>query len=627
MFRKNVLLQNNKYSRSLLSNSTVGNCDIVSFSAKNYDSNSVVNPTNHCAYCGCRVYNQAQLNSIAKELLSSKFSRSEEKINSIIDKLSDAKHSQELSIAKKWENKNQVDFFNKYLDYSSKRPFLKGEEIFEQVYNLDSDSAFELLMANLHPLLKTVDHVSPQREDKENLNSDVNLVEACYTCNHDIKKGLSFNEFYTMFPSIKHNMPKDKFQYATSDTLNSSQTQILRSLSAVNMLKFLEVLFAQRAEISSNLESVDYRIKGCKSNISSAIDSCKSEIAQKQSEKQQLEAKFEQLKKDPEYIAILERADLSAELASVETSLQTLRTRRSRINNNINSLQGQTKKVRKKIEQMSDSDKQKRISALRNEEAALDLQISGLENRQIAIELNIEEHDSKFPTIDMLQTQKAKAENVYNAHITVNKELKLIDEKKIRKSELESQEKELSRQLEEMPENASAFNLESYSQQEQLLFKKYKDLIDAKSYIDEHPNGGTVRVLIHSKAKEPILKEIQEMEQLPVIVDYLNFERKKYLSTELEQVKKKKEEIISSVNQSEKTVRNLKCTVERMSMEDAQKEIALLSDHIRRLNEKQNNIKIRSMISSLSSEILILEQTISNLQTRSDKIESMYSQT
>ena len=40
--------------------------DVVTFRAKAYNAESVENPTNHCAYCGCKVYTEQQIDSLAK---------------------------------------------------------------------------------------------------------------------------------------------------------------------------------------------------------------------------------------------------------------------------------------------------------------------------------------------------------------------------------------------------------------------------------------------------------------------------------------------------------------------------------------------------------------------------------
>ena len=90
--------------------------DTVSFGAKNYDAETIVNPTAHCAYCGCKVYTDAQLDSITKEILANKASKSEGRIRSVLEKLEGAKHSQELAVAKRMENEPEIEFFKKLLD-------------------------------------------------------------------------------------------------------------------------------------------------------------------------------------------------------------------------------------------------------------------------------------------------------------------------------------------------------------------------------------------------------------------------------------------------------------------------------------------------------------------------------
>ena len=75
-----------------------------------------------------------------------------------------------------------------------------------EVDGIENEEAFKLLKENMKPLMLTIDHVSPQNLDEENNNVDSNLVEACYCCNHDLKKGVTFPEFYAMFPSIKENI-------------------------------------------------------------------------------------------------------------------------------------------------------------------------------------------------------------------------------------------------------------------------------------------------------------------------------------------------------------------------------------------------------------------------------------
>ena len=198
-------------------------------------------------------------------------------------------NSPELSAAKRTENKDEIDFFNNLKEASSKKPYLNGEGLFAQVYKLDAEEAHKRLVKNLHPLQKTIDHISPQKEKKNNNNSDINLVEACYCCNHNLKKGFSFAEFHSIYPSIKINMPEDKFQYALSQILDSPQSEIFRRLSAADMIKYVKGLFAQRTETQNVLNSINYRIQGCKTGIKDSIEECKKEIAEKEKEKKDLE--------------------------------------------------------------------------------------------------------------------------------------------------------------------------------------------------------------------------------------------------------------------------------------------------------------------------------------------------
>ena len=212
----------NNFSNPFLLNKPVG--DIVSFRAKAYNADSVENPTNHCAYCGCKVYNDGQIDSLAKEMLRDSSHRLQGDIKSVLEKLETAERSYELTVAKQIENKKEIEFYKKFLDQAEDKAWLKGDAIFMQVYNTDYDEAFELLKKNMRPLLRTIDHVSPQNLSEDNKDEDINLVEACYCCNHDLKKGMPFSEFYTMYPSIKENMPVDKFKYAHAQLLSSSDS-------------------------------------------------------------------------------------------------------------------------------------------------------------------------------------------------------------------------------------------------------------------------------------------------------------------------------------------------------------------------------------------------------------------
>ena len=426
-FRKSTFNTNSSinYSASVFQNNS---CDIISFSAKKYDAESILSPTNHCAYCGCKVYTEAQIEGIAKDILVSKADRLNGKIKSVLEKLEGAKNSLDLSTAKRMENVEELQFFKKFAEIASKKSFLKGSAIFEQVYNLDNERALELLIKNLHPLLKTIDHVSPQREEKENLNSDINLVEACYCCNHDLKKGVSFAEFYAMYPSIKDNMPSEKFQYAASEILDSSQAGIMQRLSATNLLKTMQRLFVQRTEAVNYLDSVDFRIKRCDMSIESAIQKCFDEISEKEQELNQREQKLAELKLDAEYTAILERLELEKNIFSQDTVIDGLVEKKQRISSQINELRNSDKKSKNKkkpetsysernknkTSELTEEQKQQRIIELKS--ILSDTETQRQEHVLIKDELSKKLQDlvAKYPTIQMLQHEKYQIDGKQN---------------------------------------------------------------------------------------------------------------------------------------------------------------------------------------------------------------------
>ena len=604
--------------------------DIVSFSAKNYDAESIMNPTAHCAYCGCKVYTDAQLDSITKEILSNKASKAEGRIRSILEKLEGAKHSQELAVAKRMENEKEIEFFKKLLDTASKHAYLKGDAIFEQQYHLNADNAFKTIKTNLRPLLKTIDHVTPQREDKENQNSDINLVEACYCCNHDLKNGSSFNEFYTMFPTIKNNMPKEKFDYAAAQLLDSAQTGIEQRLSARNMLELLKRLFVQKTETSNQLFSIDHRIQSCKSGITDAIESCRQEIGERQEEQAADEKKFSELNNDPEYAAMLRRIKLNSDLETAQTQLDILRDRRNRLSNSLNSLNSPQKHQRnqkQKKEELTPAEKKAKAEQLKADIASTSEQITNQEAAVFEIELNISELDSNFPTIEVLQSKKSKADSIVNAHNAAAKEQKVLEEREAKKAALEEEEKTLQAKINDLPETSKTFVLESYSEEEQAQFKRYKDLTEALAFIEDHPNGGNIKVIINQMAKSPLIDEISEMEKLDIVTAYKNNEQRKNLQTQLSAVQKQKADVISQIHNSEKIIKTCKKSTEFTTLEEAQQQSSKYAEDIRRLNEKQNYIHLPKRIEQLKAEIMLLNQTIKDLNAQIEKIEQTYNQT
>ncbi len=600
--------------------------DSISFSGKKYDADDIENPTYHCAYCGCKVYNQAQIDSIAKEILQSRASRLEGKVKSVLEKLEGAKNAQDIALAKRLENDEQIKFFKNFLDISEKKSFMRGDAIFEQVYNLDSDEALDLLVKNMTPLLRTVDHVSPQNEDKDNNNSDVNLVEACYCCNHDLKKGASFSEFYAIFPSIKNNMPQDKFNYAVSSVLDSSQSSITHRISAQSMLKLIGRLFIQRTEAYNYLQSIDHRIKGCQSSVQEAIDTCRGEIQEKNNEVADLRSKLDKLMQDPEYVALLNRNGLVSKLESQNTALDSLRFRWQKTSDAINELQNPSKN-KKSQAKMTDKEKEDKITLLKGSLSSLSVQIEKQKELVTATELEILEQDEKFPTIDMLQQEKNRAEAIAKAHIALASERAALEKKRTEKTQLEEQEAQLSAQIEKMPQNSASFNANEYSENEHSLYSHYLDLIEAIKYIDEHPNGGSVKSIIKDSAKKSILSEIANLEKEDIIGHYITSVRRKDLEQQLAKIRKSIEALCASISESEKACEKYEKDSSPMGYEEVQEKIASLSETMRRLNEKSVSVKIPQYINTINMEIALLQNTIDELSKKNQEIDSAFNVT
>lgn len=598
--------------------------DVITFRAKKYDVDSIVNPTNHCAYCGCKVYSEAQIESLAKSMLNSKSHRLQGDIKSVLEKLESAVRSEELTFAKKVENREEIEFFRKFQQLAEDKSFLKGDAIFSQVYNLNQDEALEVLKRNMRPLTRTVDHVSPQNLDEDNNNADINLVEACYCCNHDLKKGVSFPEFYAMFPSIKENMPTDKFQYAYSNLMSSSASSVLNRMSATNLLKHVQRLFGQREEAVTRLGSIDFRILEANTSVLSSIQTCKDEIVSKQDEIAELQLKLDTISVDDEYQALITRIQKNQQLEQINTTLQSLRERRQGVSNALNELRNPPKKTKKAQKtQMTKEEKEQRIQEYKESISTLNQDISTQESKRDDVELEIMELNSQFPTIDMLQAEKTRADAIVNAHTQLIRENSNLEQ--LTKT-LESHKQNIARLKEEIAQYPeSEFDISAYSEEEQAQYQRYNSLLEASKYIEGHSAGAGIKSIINLAAKNSIDTELSELALLPVVCDANDSLKKKELQSKLDTAEKQKTDVENQINASKKTIVNLTRTTSVKTMQEAQKESQEIAAHIRIINEKQNYLKLPSTIASLKAEIILLQQTIKDLEAKQVEIEQLKS--
>ena len=623
LFRKSLLVnQSGKNSSYLVKNSQSSFGDIISFSAKKYDIDSIINPTNHCAYCGCKVYSEAQIEALVKSMLSSKSHRLQGDIKSVLEKLESAFRSEELTFAKKIENHDEIDFFRKFLKFAEDKSFLKGEAIFEQIYHLESDDAFEVLKRNMRPLTRTVDHVSPQNLEEENNNSDINLVEACYCCNHDLKKGMSFPEFYAMFPSIKENMPPEKFQYAHSNLMSSSASSILNRMSATNLLKYVQRLFGQREETLSRLGSIDFRIVEANSSVSTSIQNCKDEIQAKQAEIETLQTRLDSVFSDEEYQALIKRIQKVNQRDQLINAIQTLRDRRSNISSALNDLRNPPKKSKKISKNpMTEEEKEEKIKEYKATIAALNSDIETQEERKDNIELELMELNERFPTIEMIQSLKNKIEGIIDAHIKLENEKLNFDQLNAALSSCRQKIIELEVEIAKYP-NAD-FNPDIYSEEEQAKYQRYISLVESLKYIEAHSSGNGIKSIINLAAKKTIDSEIAELTLSDIVLAANNSAKRKELKSELDSLKKQEADIEKQINISQNSMQNFGKIIGGQQLEDLQKRSLELATDIRRLNDKQSYLRLPDIIASLKAEVILLQSTIKDLGAKQKEIEAL----
>lgn len=599
------------------------NCDTVSFSGKNYGQDSILNPTEHCAYCGSKIYDEKQLDSIAKEILSQKSNRLEGKVKSILEKLSDAKLAPELALAKEMENKEHIEFFKGLLNASEQKPYAKGEELIKELHGLEHDDALKTVNGHLHPLLSTIDHISPQRLEQENNNVDANLAEACYCCNHDIKKGISFREFYTMFPSIEHNMPKEKFVFARSELLEQQTSGVEERLSAATLLKHADLLFAQKAEAQNALKSVNHRIKECEKSINLSIGAYQSDIKEKEDEISTLKARLDERKKDPEFNAMLRRNEIQGNIRSINGVINSFNEQKQRIDNAINDIRFEKKSKKKaQVQRKLTPEDEKKVEDYRQQLAFISEQTKKQVDKRTELELEIEEINEQFPPIEYYQQKKNEADAVYSAHVSLENETETLKSAQNTMSALNEDEKTLKRRQAEHP--IKEFNQASYPKEQQEQFVEFKGILEALDFIEKHQSGGGVKLRINTKAKTALEQDLELIKQQPVVRDYLKHQEYLQIQRELKQLTEKKSQVQKQISTSSKLITRYKSVAAPMSKEEAKAKSEKYANITYRLNEMRSDLEIPQRTESLKASIELINSTIETLIKKLNEIRGSY---
>lgn len=506
--------------------------DTVSFSGKNYGMNTIKNPTGHCGYCGAKVYTEKELDAMAREIMQLKGGKLQGKIRSVTEKLGNRASNNALSAKKAEVNKEFIEFFEGFAEHSSKNAKMSGAELLKKYYQLDAQKGQEFLNTNLHPLLKTLDHVVPVNADVDNSDSDLNLVEACWSCNHDIKDGMSFEAFNFTYPTIKDSMPKEKYSFATMQLLQSSPSIAADNIASSELIKVLGDLLDQENAAKLNLFSIRTKILKSKDNILVAVDRIEHEQDQKREEIARLESINSEHAKDSEYEVIAKRVDLVSSIGDYKRQLSELRQSHSRQSNSVQNWEKKLtethKDSRKSHNDKNNSQNKKEIPLdeikrrLAESEASRDdikRQIDELSPVLAAKEQELATLNEQHPDVDAMRIEKTRLETLISAHLQLQNLSVKQGEVRKKKDEIKEQINNLVTQEKEFASAATAPEAQTPDQIDKK--RRYIELESALSQI-ESSNQTREQKLISSYARPRIVEEIDSLVNEPGVVDYLN---------------------------------------------------------------------------------------------------------
>lgn len=409
--------------------------DVVSFKAKNYDFSMIKSPTGHCAYCGSKVYTQKQLDTIASDLLSQKNEMLAGKIRSVLEKMGSSDGS--VLIKRKYDvNKDTIDFFERFKDLSAIQKNRTGFEILTGMLDDENISSKEQILkylsAKLQPLLKTIDHVTPQHEELNNDNIDLNLVESCHTCNVKLKNGSSFQSFYYTYPTIKESMPKEKFEFASLGLLENASDLVVDKISSEELFKVIDELFEQKYSTLTLLHSLEEKIRNCKQNVLNIIDKVTIEKKQKLQEKEDLKLQFSAHEQDEEFLILKQRKELNDNFSALQKKANELNEEHLRLKRNITAYENKIQEIGKSVNKskknrnnyqndgLTVKDYRQKIFEAQAASRNVLAQVSDVNDKIVAVQQQLFELAKKCPEIETLKNQKSNLEKLLKNHNSLN---------------------------------------------------------------------------------------------------------------------------------------------------------------------------------------------------------------
>ena len=583
-------------------------CDTVSFSGKDYSKKQIEHPTNHCAYCGEKVYSEQKLLSKAKTIANHNKKFLEGDIKSILQNIGQIGNDSHLAKRKREENSKEIKFFNELNTLSRKYPRILAKDLVNQYLNPDKKDPVDVILENMHPMLSTIDHVDPQREKSDNMNNQMNLVEACYTCNHDIKNGLPFDEFLALYPTIAYFMPEDKLDFAN---VNGTKTlsRTIESTEDITELKTrLKSLESKRATAQSQVDCLTRDIHTCLGDIDTALQMQLKEKNAKELELEEFQKEVQEMRADPEFQILSEKKQLFDKLNSLKKTQQQTTTSISRINAALkkedkkNSTVEKMKRKKQRQREEVDNDEKKERLGQKLEAAQAALVHTNEEIEQVSKRLQTLR--AKLPDIEDLREQKQGLEEKikeYEQYRAAMKELQAVQN--ITMPNLTQRKAALEQRKTEIEQSQSL----EMSDEEKEKYKKYKETLKQLDLIKSKERDKELKEILLI-SEEHFLRQLDALEADPAVQKAKKIDEYEYIK---KQINNADEDILDAQDRQarlEEETSAFEMAYSNEDEEEIQQQLNTLNETIKRLESKAKWINVEDKINKLKAEISIIEK-------------------
>ena len=583
-------------------------CDTVSFSGKDYSKSQIEHPTNHCAYCGEKVYSEQKLLSKAKTIANHNKKFLEGDIRSILQNIGQIGNDSHLAKRKREENSKEIKFFNELNTLSRKYPRILAKDLVNQYLNPDKKDPVDVIFDNMHPMLSTIDHVDPQREKSDNMNNQMNLVEACYTCNHDIKNGLPFDEFLALYPTIAYFMPEDKLDFANVNGTKTLSRTIESTEDITELQTRLKSLESKRATAQSQVDCLTRDIQECLGDMDTAIQMQLREKNGKEQELENFQKEVQDMRLDPEFQIISEKKQLSDRLSSLKKTKQQTTTSISRINAALkkedkkNSTVEKMKRKKQRQREEVDNDEKKERLGQKLEAAQAALVHTNEEIEQVSKRLQTLR--AKLPDIEDLREQKQGLEEKikeYEQYRAATKELQAVQN--ITMPNLTQRKAALEQRKTEIEQSQSL----EMSDEEKEKYKKYKETLKQLDLIKSKERDKELKEILLI-SEEHFLRQRDALENDPAVQKAKKIDEYEYIK---KQINNADEDILDAQDRQSRLIGEVfafERAYSNENEEEIQQQLNTLNETIKRLESKAKWINVEDKINKLKAEISIIEK-------------------